>query len=128
MNNVMTMFAGFPPQGQAADLLILKQERTFDLTLSGSARGQDISGRRFQEKVTIQSISSQKAVFALFVDQNIGSRVTLTVDIPRTLMLGEPMRLVITGLVHSIERDRTAAGLKRVRLRLDRRFRMQAAD
>lgn len=128
MNNVMTMFDGLPPRGQAADLLILKKERTFDLTLSGSARGQDMTGRRFQEKVTIRSISSQKVVFTLLADPNIGTRITLTVDIPRTLMLGEPMRLVITGLVHALERDRTSSGHKKVRLGLDRRFRVQTAD
>jgi len=103
-------------------------ERSFELTLPGLAKGLEASGRRFQERITIQSISSQVAYFSTFADLNIGSRVTLSLEIPRTLMLEKQLLLAVSGSVSRVEQEKNSIGFKRVKLLLERRFRLQPVD
>ncbi len=126
MNDAAARLFEGPRYGRPAEVLLMKHERGFEMTLSGTARGQDVSGRRFLENVTISTISSQSAVFTISCDPVIDSRLTLNIEIPRTLMLGEPSRMVVSGRVHSLERVRTDPAQKRVRLRLDRKFHIQS--
>lgn len=114
-------------QPSAHEALIIQSERAFDMSLIGLAKGLDAVGQHFQEQVTLQSISAQTAAFSTFINLIIGSRVTLTLDIPRTLMLEKPLTLVISGSVCRIDQQNGSAGFKRVKLLLDRGFRLRQA-
>lgn len=101
-----------------------KRERSFDLALPGLVRGQDAAGRAFEERTEIRAISAQEAVFPLGAPVEAGARVALALDIPRTLILEKPLRLLVSGAVASVGREGGAAGRPIVALALDRSFRL----
>ncbi len=101
-----------------------KRERSFDLALPGLVRGQDAAGRVFEERTEILAISAQEAVFPLGAPVEAGARVALALDIPRTLILEKPLRLLVSGAVSSVGRDAGAGGRPMVALALDRAFRL----
>ncbi len=108
----------------AATLRPAKRERSFDLTLPGLVRGQDASGRVFEERTEIRAISAQEAVFPLGAPLQAGARVALALDIPRTLILEKPLRLLVSGAVASVGRGAGGEGRQMVALALDRAFRL----
>lgn len=103
-----------------------KRERSFDLALKGLVRGRDASGRSFEEPIETRAISAEEAVFPLAVSLEAGARVALALDIPRTLILEKPLRLIVSGAVASIGREGGATGRPIVALALDRSFRLSS--
>jgi hypothetical protein len=101
-----------------------RRERAFDLALAAVVSGLDAAGRRFEERTDISSISAEEVAFALRTRVLIGSKVVLNLDVPRTLILEKPLRLLLSGSVVSASADDDRGRRQRVAARLDRAYRL----
>jgi hypothetical protein len=101
-----------------------KRERSFELTLPALVKGLDAAGRKFEEQTTVCGISAQEASFRLKARLGIDSRVTLFLDIPRTLILESPLRMVLSGAVVYVRLESGSDKSQFVVVRLDRGFRL----
>lgn len=102
-----------------------KRERVFELSLPALVRGQEAAGRRFEEPTSICAISAQEVSFRLKSRLLIGSKVVIALDIPRTLILENPLRMVLSGAVFYVRFEAGANGQNQfVSVRLDRGFRL----
>lgn len=86
--------------------------------------GQDASGRRFEERTDISSISAQEVSFRLKTRILVGSRVVLNLDVPRTLILEKPLRLLLSGSVLSASAEDDRGRRQNVSARLDRAYKL----
>ena len=101
-----------------------KRERSFELSLPALVKGLGAAGSRFEEVTEIRTISAQEASFRLESPVLIGSRLTLSLDIPRTLILEKPLRLLLTGTVVCVGIDSGDGQRPIVTACLDRTFRL----
>jgi len=101
-----------------------KRERTFELSLPALVKGLDARGKRFEEPTQIASISAQEVSFRLNARLLIGSKTTVSLDIPRTLILESPLRLLVTGAVIYVRSEATNGKSQYVSILLDRSFRL----
>jgi hypothetical protein len=101
-----------------------KRERSFELSLPALVKGLDAAGRRFEEPTTVTAISSQEVSFRLKARLTIDSRLTLFLDVPRTLILESPLRLVLSGAVVYVRLEEKAEKPQSIVVRLDRGFRL----
>jgi hypothetical protein len=101
-----------------------KKERTFDLSLPASVKGLDAAGRKFDERSAVCAISAQEVSFRLKARLIIDSRVTLFLDIPRTLILESPLRMVLSGAVVYVRFEEGNGKQQYIVVRLDRGFRL----
>jgi hypothetical protein len=102
-----------------------KRERTFELSLPALVKGLDARGKRFEERTQICAISSQELSFRLNARLLIGSKTTVSLDIPRTLILESPLRLLVSGLVIYVRSEVENGKSQYLTIRLDRSFRLQ---
>ncbi len=101
-----------------------KRERSFELSLPALVKGLDAAGRKFEERTSVCGISAQEVSFRLKARMTIDSRVTLFLDIPRTLILESPLRMVLSGAVVYVRFEEKNDRLQFVVVRLDRGFRL----
>ncbi len=118
-------FSSPPTQGTAG---AGKKERTFDLSLPALVKGLDAAGRKFEEKSAVCAISAQEVSFRLKARLIIDSRVTVFLDIPRTLILESPLRMVLSGAVVYVRFEEGNAKHQYVVVRLDRSFRLHPSN
>jgi c-di-GMP-binding flagellar brake protein YcgR len=74
-------------------------EWRFDLPLSAVVSGKLPAGKKFEEKTTLENISSGGAFFLLKTPIPVGSKFKITVDIPHKLTEGKNVRLKLNGTV-----------------------------
>jgi hypothetical protein len=103
-----------------------KRERTFELSLPALVKGLDARGKRFEEPTQIAAISAQEVSFRLNARLLIGSKTTVSLDIPRTLILESPLRLLVTGAVIYVRSEATNGKSQYVSIHLDRSFRLSS--
>jgi hypothetical protein len=103
-----------------------KRERAFDLSLPARVTGLDAVGRKFEERTEICSISAQEASFRLQTRLLIGSKVLLNLDVPRTIILEKPLRLLLSGTVVFVKAEDTRGKKQYLAARLDRGFKLQS--
>ena len=101
-----------------------KRERTFELSLPALVKGLDAAGRKFEERTSVCGISAQEVSLRLKARLTIDSRVTLFLDIPRTLILESPLRMVLSGAVVYVRLEEKADKTQFLVVRLDRGFRL----
>jgi hypothetical protein len=102
-----------------------KRERIFELSLPALVKGLEAAGRRFEERTAVCAISAQEVSFRLKSRLLIGSKVVLALDIPRTLILENPLRMVLSGAVCYVRFEAGSNGQNQlVSVRLDRGFRL----
>ena len=101
-----------------------KRERTFELSLPALVKGLDAAGRKFEERSAVCAISAQEVSFRLKARLIIGSRVTLFLDIPRTLILESPLRMILSGAAVYVRFEEGNGKQQLVVARLDRSFRL----
>jgi hypothetical protein len=99
-----------------------KRERTFKLSLPALVKGLDAAGKKFEERNAVCAISAHEVSFWLKARLIIDSRVTLFLDIPRTLILESRLRMVLSGAVVHVRFEEGNGKLQFVVVRLDRRF------
>jgi len=103
-----------------------KRERTFELSLPTLVKGLDAAGRKFEERSAVCAISAQEVSFRLKARLIIDSRVTLFLDIPRTLILESPLRMVLSGAVVYVRFEEGNGKQQFIVIRLDRGFRLHS--
>lgn len=102
------------------------RERAFEIPVTARVTGVDAGGRRFEEAVPLVSISAREAALRLRPPLVIGTRIFITLDIPRTLILEKPLCLDLSGTVARVLAGVNGRG-HLVQVDLDRGFRLQAA-
>ncbi len=103
----------------------LKRERYFELSLPTMVNGINAVGKEFSEETRLTSISSQIVKFSLKSKLTIGSRLNLSLDIPKTIILEYPMNLFISGEVIFIKADSNGQSKQFVSVKLDKNFKIQ---
>ena len=101
-----------------------KRERSFELSLPALVKGLDATGRKFEERTSVCGISAEEVSLRLKARLMIDSRVTLFLDIPRTLILESPLRMVLSGAVVYVRLEEKADKTQLLVVRLDRGFRL----
>jgi hypothetical protein len=102
-----------------------KRERSFDLSLPALVKGLDARGKRYEEQTQVCAISAQEVSVRLNTRLLIGAKTTISLDIPRTLILESPLRLLLTGLVVYVRSESENGKSQYVSVQLDRGFRLQ---
>jgi hypothetical protein len=102
-----------------------KRERAFELSLPALVTGVDALENRFREKTLITSISSDEATVWLRSQVPVGAKLDISLDIPKTLILENSLKLQLTGTVLLTQTDSARNGKKQlVSLRLDKKFKL----
>jgi hypothetical protein len=102
-----------------------KRERAFDLSLPALVTGLDAMDNRFREKTLITSISAEEATVWLRSHVTVGAKLDISLDIPKTLILENSLKLQLSGTVRLAQMDSTRPGKKRlVALDLDKKFKL----
>jgi len=102
-----------------------KRERAFELSLPALVTGVDSLENRFREKTLITSISSEEATIWLRSHVPVGAKLDISLDVPKTLILENSLKLHLTGTVLLTQADSSRNGKKQlVSLRLDKKFKL----
>ena len=102
----------------------VKRERSFELSLPTLVTGTNASGKEFQERTELYSISSQEATFWLNSGVTIGSKLNMSLKIPKTLILENQLRLIISGIVVYAKSDGNMKKKQLVSVRLDKNYKI----
>jgi hypothetical protein len=102
-----------------------KAERCFDLSLSVNVNGIDAEGLDFEETTELSTISSQEAVFWLKNKVVIGSKLVLSLNVPKTLILENQLNLIVSGEVIFASTDPSNRNKQLVSIQLDRLYKIQ---
>jgi hypothetical protein len=102
-----------------------KAERCFDLSLAVTVNGSNAEGQDFEEITDLSSISSQEAVFWLKNKVIIGSKLVLSLNIPKTLILENQLNLIVSGEVVFATTDPSSRNQQLVSIQLDRLYKIQ---
>ncbi len=102
-----------------------KAERCFDLSLSVNVHGIDAEGLDFEETTELSTISSQEAVFWLKNKVVIGSKLVLSLNVPKTLILETQLNLIVSGEVIFASTDPSTQNKQLVSIQLDRLYKIQ---
>lgn len=113
------------PSYQSA-LKEVKRERSFELTLPALITGMDAIGDEFQEYTELISLSSQEAIFRLDSKVIIGSKLTLSLDIPKTLFLENQLKLEISGSVRFVRAEQDDSKKQMIILRLTNIYKIRS--
>jgi hypothetical protein len=101
-----------------------KKERSFDLSLPTLVSGIDATGNEFKEYTELASISAQEAVFWLDSGVTIGSKLKLSLDVPKTVLLESDLKLEITGRVTFVKADQSSEKKQLISLRLEKKYKI----
>jgi hypothetical protein len=124
MRNDMEMAKSLHDPSATSPARTGKRERSFELSLPALVKGLDAAGRKFEERTSVCGISAQEVSFRLKARLIIDSRVTIFLDIPRTLILESPLRMVLSGAVVYVRYEEKNDRQQYVVVRLDRGFRL----
>ena len=101
-----------------------KTERSFELSLPTLVSGIDATGNEFKEYTELASISAQEAVFWLDSWVTIGSKLKLSLDVPKTVLLENDLKLEITGRVTFVKADQSSEKKQLISLRLEKKYKI----
>lgn len=103
----------------------MSRERAFDLDLPAVVRGCDAQAAEFVEPARLSSVSSEQACLWLKSAVRPGARLRFSLNVPRTVLLGSPFRLALSGIVLDVQPSPAPGRPGRlVSLRLDPGFRV----
>jgi hypothetical protein len=103
----------------------IKREKSFDLPIPILISGIDARGNEFQEQSKLSSISSQQATFWLNSAVTIGSRLNLSLDVPKTVVLEKHMKLSLTGVVVFVKGETNFRKKQMISVRLDKKYKIR---
>jgi hypothetical protein len=107
---------------------VSKRERSFELSLPALVSGKDAKGKGFEENTRILSISAQNALFWLKSRVLIGSPLSLSLLIPKTIILENRLSLSISGKVALVQANGSQNNHHLVSLQLDKSFKIKTSD
>lgn len=100
------------------------RERSFELSLPTLVMGIDAVGNEFQEYTELISLSSQEAIFKLDSKVIIGSKLTMSLDIPKTLFLENQLKLEMSGNVRFVKAEQNDSKKQLIILRLNKNYKI----
>lgn len=103
---------------------VAKRERSFELSLPTLVSGFDAYGNEFKEHTELSSISSQIAIFRLNSGVTIGTRLNLSLDVPKTFLLESHLKLELSGKVTYVKEEHESDKKQLISLRLDKNFKI----
>jgi hypothetical protein len=107
---------------------VSKRERSFELSLPALVTGLDAKGNEFEENTRILSISAQNALFWLKSRVLIGSPISLSLLIPKTIILENRLNLLVSGKVVLVQANNNQNNHHLVSIQLDRTFKIKPSD
>lgn len=99
-----------------------ESEKVFEMFLPTLVMGMDAFGSHFQEKTELSRINSRKAVFTLRSRVTIGTALKLMLDIPKTLILENQLKLILTGKVDFVQLKSDSDGQQIIKIGLDKKY------
>lgn len=103
-------------------------ERRFELALPVLVTGIDALGVKFEENTILSSISSKEAVFSLHKKVLIGTRLNLSLVVPKTLILENNLLLLVTGEVTFVGSGKKTPDRQIITTQLNRHFKIQVPN
>jgi len=97
-------------------------EWRFELPLSAIVEGKLPDGKKFQEKVTLQNISSGGAYFILDSGVIVGSNLNLVIEVPSKLNEEKKLKLCLGGLTIRLEQPSKKGKKQGIALRFQKKF------
>jgi len=107
---------------------VSKRERSFELSLPALVTGRDAKGKEFEENTRILSISAQSALFWLKSKVLIGSPLSLSLLIPKTIILENRLNLSVSGKVVLVQANSNQNNHHLVSIQLDKTFKIKSSD
>ncbi len=104
---------------------VVKGERAFKLSLPALVAGINSTGNSFEERTTLQSISSQEACFSLSTRVNRNSKLFISLDVPKTLILENHLILSLSGAPIHIKTEKDKKKKHLIRIQLDRSYKIR---
>lgn len=99
-------------------------EKDFDLFLPAVVSGIDAEGIEFNEKTEISSMSSLKAHFGLRAKVTIGTKLNVVLFIPKTFILENHLKLLISGNVIIARSDENLESKHLISIDLDKIYKI----
>jgi hypothetical protein len=103
----------------------VKGERAFKLSLPALVAGINSAGNPFEERTTLQSISSQEACFRLSTRVKKNSKLFISLDVPKTLILENHLILSLSGTPIFIKAEKEKKKNYIIRINLDRTYKIR---
>lgn len=103
-----------------------RRERSFELSLPAMVNGIDAVGNEFQEYTELISLSSQEAIFKLDSKVIIGSKLSMSLDIPKTLFLENQLKLEMSGNVRFVKAEQNDTKKQLIILRLNKNYKINS--
>ena len=100
-------------------------EKDFDLFLPAVVSGIDASGIEFKERTELSTMSSIKAQFGLKAKVTIGTKLDVVLNIPKTFILENQMKLRISGDVIFAKADQDPRSKQLISIDLDKTYKIQ---
>jgi len=99
-------------------------EKNFDLFLPAVVSGIDAGGIEFREKTEISSMSSSEAHFGLTAKVTIGTKLNVVLNIPKTFILENQLKLQISGDVNTARADENLESKSLISMNLDKTYKI----
>jgi hypothetical protein len=103
----------------------VKRERTFELSLPALVTGINAAGGELKEFTELISLSSQEAIFRLDSRVIIGSRLNISLEVPKTLFLENQLKVDISGNVKFAKAEPDDLKRQLIILRLNKNYRIK---
>jgi len=105
-------------------LLSRRREWRLDMPLSVLVKGKLPNGKNFNEKTTIENISSGGAYLSLDAGITIDTELTLLIEVPSKLTEGKKIKLSLSGSTVRMEKIEEETPKKKtyVAVRFDKRY------
>lgn len=100
-------------------------EKDLELFLPAIVSGINAEGKAFSEKTELTSMSALKAHFGLKSKVTLGTKLNVILDIPKTLILENHLKLRVSGDVIYAKADSSEGTKQQISIRLDRTFKIQ---
>lgn len=100
-------------------------EKNFDLFLPAVVSGIDAGGIEFSERTELSTMSSLKAHFGLKAKVTIGTKLDVVLNIPKTFILENQLKLRISGDVIFAKADADPRSKQLIAIDLDKTYKIR---
>ncbi len=100
------------------------EEKNFDLFLPAVVSGIDAGGIAFSEKTQLSSMSALIAQFGLKAKVTIGTKLSVVLQIPKTFILENQLKLRISGTVVIAKADEDLKSKQLISIDLDKTYKI----
>ncbi len=105
-----------------------RREWRFDLPLPVIVEGKVSGEKKYQEKTSLENISSTGAYFCLDADVTVGSKLNLVIEVPSELSPDKKVKLQLGGLAVRLEKPDKKGKKQAVALRFSKKYKFITKD